>query len=372
MNNRAPSRTASRACCRSYSLSERATSGGRVARNVPAILPWLAPVLAIACKRAISAFAFTSPLVGSRERACAMIFVASSNRFSNESSMMTRPSRTPSNTLSNSCETSRTTSSPSEAAEPFRVWTRRKMRAASSRRLGPWKRTMRSWSRSTSSFSTISCASAMNWRSASSITAISLAQIQDRPRMFLIGEESGGKVFLCANSVMLCVSVVKFYSKTDSTQRHRGDTKNHRATQCFRDSLIDSLLLRSRFGDHQWIDFHLSAIENPGTLHASFLRIDDLLFALGERNTETEATTLLHLLFLHLRHALGGKVEPLARAHHAILWFVIGGRSLQSLFDQCISEQAVSQLRGFQRGLITLRGGENVHAFFISELRQTF
>src|SRR5207249_5512724 len=111
-----------------------------------------------------------------------------------------------------------------------------------------------------------------------------------------------------------------------------------------RDSHIDSLLLRSRFGDHQWIDLHLSAIENPGTLHASFLRIDDLLFALGERNTQTEATTLLHLLFLHLRHALGRKVEPFARVQHATLWFVIGGRSLQSLSAQCISAPAVPQL----------------------------
>src|SRR5438270_10038373 len=116
----------------------------------------------------------------------------------------------------------------------------------------------------------------MNWRSASSITAISLAQIQDRPRRFLIGEESGGKAFLRANSVMLCVSVVKSLEK-DSPQRHRGDTENHRdyfsdrllgvakpilkrgqarsslKTRCLGDSYSNSLLLRSRFGDHQWI-----------------------------------------------------------------------------------------------------------------------
>jgi len=35
------------------------------------------------------------------------------------------------------------------------------------------------------------------------------------------------KAFLCANSVMLCVSVVKFLEK-DSPQRHGGDTENHR------------------------------------------------------------------------------------------------------------------------------------------------
>ena len=119
----------------------------------------------------------------------------------------------------------------------------------------------------------------------------------------------------------------------------------------------------SRLRNHQRVGFHLSAIKDARALHAALLRIGNLLLAFGERDLQAETTGLLHLLFLHLRHALSGEIEPFTGTQDPVLWFVVRDRSLQSFFDQSISEQAVTELRGFERGLITLRRGENVHAF---------
>jgi len=85
-----------------------------------------------------------------------------------------------------------------------------------------------------------------------------------------------------------------------------------------------------------------------------------------------QAAGLLHLFFLHLGHALSGEVEPFARAHNAVLRFVIRDRRFQAFFDQSISEQAVAELGSFECRLITLRAVRMYMPFSISKLRQSF
>jgi hypothetical protein len=83
---------------------------------------------------------------------------------------------------------------------------------------------------------------------------------------------------------------------------------------------------QSGSGDHERIDFQLSAIKDAGALDAALLGVGDVLFTLDER--EADAPALLHLVLLQLRHALGCKVQPLARAEQSIFWFIVGNRSL--------------------------------------------
>src|SRR2546421_626067 len=122
----------------------------------------------------------------------------------------------------------------------------------------------------------------------------------------------------------------------------------------------------SRLGNHQGLGFHLSAVEHAGALHVSFLRIGNLLLALGEGDVHSEAAALFHLLFLHLWDALSSEIQPFSRADNSILRFAISDCGLQALFNQSISKQPMAELCRFECRLITLRRRENVHALFVS------
>ncbi len=120
-----------------------------------------------------------------------------------------------------------------------------------------------------------------------------------------------------------------------------------------------TLLLRSRLRDDEGIGFHLPPIKHARALQTALLRIGNILLALGEGDVQAQTTGLLHLFFLHLGHALSGEIKPFTGTQDPVLWFVVGDRSLQSFFDQNISEQAVTELRGLERCLITLGRREN-------------
>src|SRR5882672_5332391 len=89
----------------------------------------------------------------------------------------------------------------------------------------------------------------------------------------------------------------------------------------------------SRFRNNQRVRLQLSAIENARALDAAFLQVSDILFTFREGDLQANASTLLHFCFLHLRHSLSRKVEPLSRAQHSILRFIVCHRCLESLLD---------------------------------------
>src|ERR1700694_4235428 len=97
-----------------------------------------------------------------------------------------------------------------------------------------------------------------------------------------------------------------------------------------------ALWLCARPGNHQRLRFHLSTIKHAWALKAALLRIGNILLALRARNVYSQTTRLLHLFFLHLGHTLSGEIEPFTGTQDAVLWFVVGDRSLQSFFDQRI------------------------------------
>src|SRR5262249_36744059 len=81
---------------------------------------------------------------------------------------------------------------------------------------------------------------------------------------------------------------------------------------------------------------------------------------------ESSSTVLL----LHFRHAVYRIIKPLPHRHLTIFLLAVSEPLLQSLFDKRICQIAMAELSGFECRLITLSGGQNVHAFLISELRQ--
>ena len=93
----------------------------------------------------------------------------------------------------------------------------------------------------------------------------------------------------------------------------------------------------SRFGDDQRVSFQLSAVEDARTLDAPFVRVGNILLTLSESDRHSEASALLHLFLLHLRHALRGEVEPLSRTQYSVLRLAVRDWCLKSLLDQSIS-----------------------------------
>src|ERR1700682_2158987 len=109
-------------------------------------------------------------------------------------------------------------------------------------------------------------------------------------------------------------------------------------------SKVPASLLHSRFGNHQWIGFHLSSIKNTRSLDAALIRVDYVLLAFRESDVDAEAAGLLHFFFLHLRHTVSGKIQPFARTQNSVLRFVISHGGLQAFFNQSVSEQAMTEL----------------------------
>src|SRR5260370_33610496 len=115
-----------------------------------------------------------------------------------------------------------------------------------------------------------------------------------------------------------------------------------------------TLWLCSRLCNHQGLGFHLSPVERARALQAALLRIGNSLLAFRECDVQAQTTGLLHFFFLDLGHALSGEIKPFTGTQNPVLWFVVGDCRLQSFFDQYISEQAVTELRGLERCLRTL------------------
>ena len=78
----------------------------------------------------------------------------------------------------------------------------------------------------------------------------------------------------------------------------------------------------------------------------------------------------IEFVLLQLRYALGGKVDPLTQQYLTIFGLSVRSISFQSFFNQRVSQEPMSIALRFIRRLITLRRGQNLHAFLISELRQ--
>src|SRR5258705_8490844 len=125
----------------------------------------------------------------------------------------------------------------------------------------------------------------------------------------------------------------------------------------------------SRLCDHQRIRFQFPTIEHARTLNAALLWIRNIRFTLRECDLQTDPPTLFHFFFLHQRDPFSCKIEPLTRDQYAVLRFSVGHRRLKSFFNQRVSQQPVTELRSFKCRLKTLRCGEDIHTFLISELR---
>jgi len=118
--------------------------------------------------------------------------------------------------------------------------------------------------------------------------------------------------------------------------------------------------------------FPFATIEDARPLHTALLRIGNLCSPFGDAMFSPRAAAASSFL-----PAFGARaqwrVEPFARAHNAVLRFVIRDRRFQAFFDQSISEQAVAELGSFECPPDNFAPpSENVHAFFISKLRQSF
>src|ERR1044072_3499788 len=84
-----------------------------------------------------------------------------------------------------------------------------------------------------------------------------------------------------------------------------------------------------------------------------------------------QSALLHHLRKPHARHTLGRVVEPLTNDYLPVVRRArIGLALLQALLHQHVGQKAVTQLRGFERGLIALRRRQDIHALLVGQLRQ--
>src|SRR5262249_1951750 len=118
--------------------------------------------------------------------------------------------------------------------------------------------------------------------------------------------------------------------------------------------------------DDERMRFQLAPVKCARPLNVALLGVFRLRFVL----CEIEQQTRPHLALLHLRHALLGVIEPFARQSLTVFRVSVGQPFLQPVFDQREGQIAMAELRRFERRLIALRGGQNVHAFFVSQLRK--
>src|SRR5579885_2236335 len=85
-----------------------------------------------------------------------------------------------------------------------------------------------------------------------------------------------------------------------------------------------------------------------------------------------DVVPFLHLLLIYLRYAPSRVSEPLTHGHLAVFRLRVGGSLFQSLFYEREGQEAVAESCILVRRLKALRGGENVHALLVGELREAF
>src|SRR5258706_389727 len=126
---------------------------------------------------------------------------------------------------------------------------------------------------------------------------------------------------------------------------------------------------RLRPCDDHWMRFGLAAVEDARALDVGFIGR-----GFGGRGPlfSFQFSFLARFVLLHLRDTLRGKVEPFTQQDLAVLRLSVGGGSFEAFFDQSVCQETVAELCRFFFRLIALGGSENVHAFFVRKLGQSF